>query len=147
MCLLETQLKKLYTNIHLPLFLLKSTAVATKFSELLIYIIMHLPLLFDVVCLVHIKHLFTQYILYPCTKCAVCSVPFTELQNILYCLWCGYCLPTIYGTYNRFFLHSITLPFFVLVSLSINELYEHASSHCSLLWYEKDFVYQQIITV
>ena len=42
--------------------------------------------------------------------------------------------------------HSTALPNFVHVSLSISELHENASSHCSLLWYEKAFVYQQIIT-
>ena len=31
----------------------------------------------------------------------------------------------------------------VYISLSISELQEHASSHCSLLWYTKRIVYQQ----
>ena len=33
----------------------------------------------------------------------------------------------------------------VCISLSISELQEHASSHCSLLWHGKGIVYQQII--
>ena len=44
------------------------------------------------------------------------------------------------------FLHSIALLNFVRVSLSISELHEVAYPHCSLLWYEKGFVYQQIST-
>ena len=35
------------------------------------------------------------------------------------------------------------MPNIVYISLSISELQEHASSHCSLLWYTKGIDYQQ----
>ena len=37
------------------------------------------------------------------------------------------------------------IPYIVCISLFISELQEYASSHCSLLWYGKGIVYQQII--
>ena len=39
--------------------------------------------------------------------------------------------------------HSTAVTNIVYNSLSISELQEHASSHCSLLWYTKSIVYQQ----
>ena len=42
--------------------------------------------------------------------------------------------------------YSIARPNILCISLSISELHEHTSLHCSLLWYEKGIVYQQIIT-
>ena len=42
-------------------------------------------------------------------------------------------------------LHCCTQINIVYISLSISELREHASSHCSLLWYTKSIVNQQRI--
>ena len=44
-------------------------------------------------------------------------------------------------------LHSIALPSFVRISLSISELHQCAYSHCSFLWCEKCIVYQQVIRI
>ena len=41
------------------------------------------------------------------------------------------------------FSHSTAVTNIVYISLSISELQEHASSHCSLLWCTKGIVYQQ----
>ena len=41
------------------------------------------------------------------------------------------------------FSYSTTVSNIVYISHSISELQEHASSHCSLLWYTKGIVYQQ----
>ena len=72
-------------------------------------------------------------------------MPFTELHKYVYVFDVVIVYQQIMKSFERF-LHSIALPNFVHVSLSISELHENASSHCSLLWYEKAFVYQQIIT-
>ena len=76
------------------------------------------------------------------------SIPFTELHKYVYTvlllMWLLF--TNKLWKFVKGFLHSIALQNFVSVSLSISELYEDASSHCSLLWYEKEFVYQQIIT-
>ena len=77
------------------------------------------------------------------------SVPFTELHNCD-CSCFGtkiQRLPTNYGNCVVRFLpfYCCTVPNIVCISISISELQEHASSHCSLLWYGKGIVYQQII--
>ena len=72
------------------------------------------------------------------------SLSYTNMHTP-YCFCFGtnvYCLPTKYENLQG--LHSIAQPSFVHVSLSISELYEHAYSHCSLLWCEKGIVYQQV---
>ena len=54
-----------------------------------------------------------------------------------------HCLPTNYE--NHVVRFSTIVPSIVCISLFISELQEHTSSHCSLLWYRKGIVYQQII--
>ena len=63
----------------------------------------------------------------------------------LYCYCCGtnvYCLPMEYGN-----LHSITLPSFLHVSLSISELHQRTYYQPSLLWCQKGIVYQHVIWI
>ena len=76
----------------------------------------------------------------PCVKCAV---PFTTLHKYTYIALMWLLFTNKLWKLVKGFLHSIALPNFVHVSLSIGELHEDVSSHCSLLWYEKRFVYQQ----
>ena len=74
------------------------------------------------------------------------SVPFTELHEhaYLYCSCFGTNLPTNYG--NSVVYSTIVPKFYIVcISLFISELQEYASSQCSLLWYVKDIVYQQMI--
>ena len=52
--------------------------------------------------------------------------------------------PTNYGNLVRFLTWCCT-KYSVCISVSIIELLEHASFHCSLLWYRTGIVYQQII--
>ena len=106
---------------------------------------MHLPLFFDVVSLVCIKHLVYIKLDFLLVHSVLCVIVFPLLSCKMHV--CIYCIAfDVDIVYQQIILPSIILPSFVLVSLSISELHEHASSHCSLLWYEKDFVYQQIIT-
>ena len=56
-----------------------------------------------------------------------------------------HCLPTNYGNHVVRFLIFYYCPNIVCIGLFISELQERASSHCSLLWYEKGIVYQQMI--
>ena len=81
--------------------------------------------------------------LHCCTKV---SVPFIELHTYFHCSCFGtkvHYSPTNYG--NLVVQHTTAVPNIVCISHSISELQEHAFSHCSLLWYRKGIVYQQII--
>ena len=75
---------------------------------------------------------------------------FLNLASVLYtCIFMYIVHVHVRCLYNVYLqgLHSIAQPSFVHVSLSISELHEHAYSHCSLLWCEKDIIYQQVIGV
>ena len=63
--------------------------------------------------------------LYPCTMYGVCQCSLQLSYTNMHIPCC------LQG------LHSIALPHFVRVSLSISELHEHVYSHCSLLWCKK----------
>ena len=93
-------------------------------------------------------HIITILIFVRLSPSVKCAVPFNELHTyeytvllLMWLLFTNKLMELVKG-----FLHSIALPNFVVVSLSVSELHENTSSHCSLLWYEKGFVYQQIIT-
>ena len=94
--------------------------------------------------------------LYSCTRCDVCQCSLHWATQT--CLFDSSCCGTkVYGLHKincekivmRLW-HSIAGANIVYISLSIrlSELHERASPYvyCSLLWYEKGIVYQQIIT-
>ena len=76
------------------------------------------------------------------------SVPFTELHECVSPLslfrYKNSLFTNILWKFVVRFWHCISVPNIVYISLSISELQKHPPSHCSLLWYTKVIVYQQI---
>ena len=83
--------------------------------------------------------------LYPCIKCGECYWSlhcYTNILSPLFLVFVHKCI--VYQQIVEICCKVLT--FYCCnkyCSHSINELQEHASSHCSLLWYTKGIVYQQ----